>query len=213
MKLKDALDQQLLRAVKLQTNNYPEPYKGTEPVPYKTLKDETVALINVQAKFIYTKNARLLDRTVQSKTGMSLIEIGDATVTYDTIKKPARNQFMVVKLTDKLLDTDIITWTEAQKDVHNLTFDELMTQVLLDKGLSDVELLSLALDPRLSLVLPVNEQIKLTEHAVTLEIMTGRTPRGRLFKQAFHDMGRTPKAIALFSDDERRILEKAVVLL
>ena len=213
MKLKDALDKQLLRAVKLQKNNYPEPYKGTDPVPYATLKGETVAIVNVQGKFIYTKNARLLNRTVQSKTGMSLIEVGDAQITYDTIKKPARNQFMVVTLTDALLDTEIITWDDAQQDVHNLTFDELMTQVLLDKGLSDVELLSLALDPRLSVVLPVNEQVKLTEHAVTLEIMTGRTPRGRLYKQAFHDAGHLPKAIALFNDDERRILEKAVVLL
>lgn len=213
MKLKDALDKQLLRAVKLQKNNYPEPYKGTDPVPYETLKGETVAIVNVQGKFIYTKNARLLNRTVQSKTGMSLIEVGDAQITYDTIKKPARNQFMVVTLTDALLDTEIITWDDAQQDVHNLTFDELMTQVLLDKGLSDVELLSLALDPRLSVVLPVNEQVKLTEHAVTLEIMTGRTPRGRLYKQAFHDAGHLPKAIALFNDDERKILEKAVVLL
>jgi hypothetical protein len=212
MKLKEALDNKLLRVVELNTNNYPKPYKDVPETPYMTLIGKKVAIINIQARFLYVKEPRLKGRTLTTKTGMSLVDVNGATIDYDTIKKPARNQFIAIELTQALLSQEIVTWQDAEQDVHNLTFDELMTNVLLKKPLSDEEVLSIALDPRTDKVLPLEDQVKLTKHVVTLEILAGKTARGRLFKEVFHTSEHVPRAMQLFSEDEQAILKKAVVL-
>lgn len=215
MNLKDALSHKMLRVVPLQENGWAEPYRDFEPIDYKTLLGQEVALINFYGKFVYVRNKELADETLTSSTGVSLAYVDVAPAVLKTIPniKVNKSKFIKITLNKETLSKEMAPLSRVRSLFEEKYFADLAIKVINGEVLTDVDAISLLVDPRLLNVFGYEDVVKLTRDGVVYEIANQSTTRGKLYLQEIRDGVTAPRALELFSKPEVDVLKKAVRLL
>lgn len=215
MNLKDALSHKMLRVVPLQENGWAEPYRDFEPIDYKTLLGQEVALINFYGKFVYVRNKELADETLTSSTGVSLAYVDVAPAVLKTIPniKVNKSKFIKITLNEETLSKEMAPLSRVRSLFEEKYFADLAIKVINGEVLTDVDAISLLVDPRLLNVFGYEDVVKLTRDGVVYEIANQSTTRGKLYLQEIRDGVTAPRALELFSKPEVDVLKKAVRLL
>lgn len=200
MDLKTALDKHYLRAVKVQSNGYPEKYKGQKETDYHQLMNQKVALINVGKKFFITKNAVVATMTISSNTDKALI--------FAPEHSSSTNAFLTVTLTKALLNTKIIDYKEVQSIFEPINVVDLLVKALqTPHKLTEKELVNLAVNCDSLSVLEKTDFVKLTSDAFLLELFLQKTPRAKLVSLEASQFGKIEKSMPLFKPKEQELLK------
>lgn len=146
MKIREALDQGLLRLVPMKPNgSWYAPYKGKPIESYKKHKGEIMALLNSGGRFAFVKNGEnFSDITYVSLKKVAILNVDtDDQQNYDT----RANSWTQVRVTGAFLESKIANTSDTDVQKNLLFFNDIISRAIQGKKLNEIELVSLLEDP------------------------------------------------------------------
>ena len=214
MNLETALTRNLIRPVPIDSKTgFMESYKGKDVIDFHDLLNTEIVLVNAYGKFMYIKNKAISGQTITSMSGVAIVYIDTPLSVANAIKRVNKSSFIKVKLDEKTLQTELANLSEVDKLLSPTTFASLAVRIINKDTLSDTELISILVDSRFLNVFDYADITNFTHDGVIFDIASQRTLRAKLYVQELRDGVEEPESLALFTQEEVKVLKKAVPLL